>query len=73
MIDVEEFVYDTTAPRIQSNFKLGIIKNNNKVQFDGEDTPSSKEYKKLNNVTLSKNDRVLLAYVNGTYIILGKI
>lgn len=54
------------------SFVLGTIKSG-KVQFDGEDATSNKTYKKLNDITLSENDRVLLAAVSGTFVILGKL
>lgn len=53
-------------------YRIGTI-TGDKVKFDGEATASNKIYKKLNNITLSENDRVLLAQVSGTFIILGKI
>ncbi len=51
---------------------LGTIKGG-QVQFDGEDTASNKTYKRLNNITLNDGDRVLLAYVGGTFVIQGKL
>jgi len=53
-------------------FKLGTIVNG-KVRFDGEDTTSQKSYKKLGSYTITEGDRVLLARISGTYIILGKV
>ncbi len=62
---------DIANPSIEP-YRLGTIIGG-KVRFDGETTASNKVYKKLNNITLSDNDRVLLAYVSGTFVILGKI
>lgn len=59
-------------------FKLGTVaalftNNTAKVKFDGEDTPSQKQYAYLNNYIPAVNDRVLMAAVAGTYIIFGKV
>lgn len=43
------------------------------VVFAGETSPTLKRYKKLSSYTPASNDRVLMARVSGTYIILGKI
>jgi len=43
------------------------------ILFDGEDTPSGKTYKRLGSYTPVAGDRVLLARVAGTYVILGSI
>lgn len=53
-------------------FRLGKIVSG-KVQFDGEDTPSAKTYKRLGSYPLTNGDKVLLAAVAGTYVILGKV
>lgn len=43
------------------------------IKFDGESSASSKKYSLLASYTPAINDRVLLAAVSGTYVILGKI
>lgn len=43
------------------------------VTFFGEDVQSSKIQKKLSSYTPVVNDTVLLANINGTYVILGKV
>ena len=53
-------------------FRLGTIADG-KVQFDGEDSPSEKLYMKLGSYVVINGDRVLLAAVGGTYVILGKV
>lgn len=44
-----------------------------KVIFDGSTTVSSKAYPYLSSYTPQANDRVLLANIGGTHVILGKI
>ncbi|EMS74046.1 hypothetical protein [Ruminiclostridium cellobioparum] len=43
------------------------------IKFDGESTSSAKKYPILASYTPAINDRVLLAAVSSTYVILGKI
>lgn len=43
------------------------------VQFDGEDTASTKAYKRIYNTTIASGDRVLCARVSGTYVVIGII
>lgn len=44
------------------------------VIFDGETTPTSKYFMRLaTDTSLSKGNRVLVAKVSGTYIVLGKV
>lgn len=53
-------------------FRLGTIVNG-KVKFDGESIASEKIYKRLSSYSVADGDRVLLARISGTYVILGKI
>ena len=43
------------------------------ILFDGEETASGKLYAKLDGYSPTTGDRVLLAKVSGTYIVLGKV
>lgn len=43
------------------------------VRFWGENNASSKSYKRLSSYTPVVGDKVLLAQVGGTFVILGKI
>ena len=43
------------------------------ILFDGEETASGKLYAKLDSYSPSAGDRVILAKVSGTYIVLGKV
>jgi hypothetical protein len=44
-----------------------------KITFDGESAPSEKQYTCLSGYRPVVNDRVLLAVISGTYVILGKV
>lgn len=77
MITADELVQMTEQGE-KSPFKLatvvGLWENGSaKIQFDGEDEPSEKEYSYLASYKPAINDRVLLASVAGTYIILNKV
>lgn len=39
--------------------------------FDGESSPTTKRYKRLSGTTYSAGQRVLVAKITGTYVILG--
>ncbi|WP_218924883.1 hypothetical protein [Priestia megaterium] len=54
---------------IQSGYSSGRPR----VLFDGESVTSSKQYSYLSSYAPASNDRVLLANISGTYVILGKI
>jgi len=41
--------------------------------FDGTDTPSAKRYKRVGSATFSPGNRVLVAKISGTYLVLGRI
>ena len=41
--------------------------------FPGQTTASQKRYKRLYNVSLSAGQKVLVAKLSGTYVILGRI
>ena len=77
MITTEELV-EMTESKEQSPFKLGTVVElfeigTAKIQFDGEEEPSEKEYSYLASYKPSIGDRVLLASVAGTYVIMDKI
>ena len=42
-----------------------------KIQLDGQDSAMEKSFKRINSV--AANDRVLIAKMNGTYIVIGRI
>lgn len=58
------------------NYKIGTIADVNgkpTIRFAGEDQPSQKKYSFLDSYTPVEGDRVLLASVSGTYVVIGKI
>lgn len=41
--------------------------------FDGTDTPTQKRYKRVTSQGLSSNNRVLVAKISGTFVVIGKL
>lgn len=77
MITTDELV-EMMESEQQSPFKLGTVvalfeNGTAKIQFDGEEEASEKEYAYLASYSPEEGDRVLLASVAGTYIIFDKI
>lgn len=75
MIDIDLILNRKTA---QVGDKLGIVveifsNGNPKIKFDGENIPSEKEYTRLSSYSPEVGDRVLLLYISGTYVVLGKV
>lgn len=73
-----EFLGYTSQEGKAPNFKLGVVtglfsNGTAKIKFDGEDTASEKQYAYLSGYKPTVNERVLLAIVSGTYVILGTI
>lgn len=59
-------------------FKLGKIdpaytSGRPKIVFDGESSASTKQYPYMASYAPVANDRVLLAMVSGSYVVIGKI
>lgn len=78
MITVDKFLGIIKDNKHIKFFKLGRIDTDYtsgkpRVQFDGEYEPSIKQYPYLSSYTPAASDRVLLAVVSGTYVILGKV
>lgn len=44
-----------------------------KVQFDGEDTASSRVYKRLESYSPTIGDKVVFIYQNSLYLCMGKV
>ena len=60
----------------QFAFRIGTIATTSgkpTIRFAGETEPSAKGYSYLSSYTPAVGDRVLLARVKGTYVILGKL
>lgn len=78
MITAEELVIEIDNSGESKNFKLATVvelfeNDTAKIKFDGEDTPSEKQYAYLDSYAPNTNDRVLLGVLGGTYVILGKV
>ena len=78
MITPEQFLNITKNKKTDKPFRLAIVENGYtegkpRVIFDGETKPTAKRYPYLESYTPFANDRILMAYVSGSYIILGKI
>lgn len=81
MIEPSEFIKilkEEMLKDIKKPYVLGKIGTNNGVDkahiiFDGEVNESGKEYITLGSYIPNVNDRVLLAKIDSSYIILGKI
>ncbi len=43
------------------------------ILIDGESTPTTKKYKRLSSYSPVVNDRVLIAEIGGSYVVLGKV
>jgi hypothetical protein len=59
-------------------FSLGVLPSNYssgkpQIIFDGEETASLKAYPYLSSYTPSAGDRVLIANIAGSHVILGKV
>jgi hypothetical protein len=77
MITTEEMIQMTEQDE-QSLFKLATVvgfwaNGTVKIQFDGEEEPSEKEYAFLASYKPYSGDRVLVAKVSNTYVILGSV
>lgn len=78
MIDANQFLDIVQKPNNEASaFRLGKIDSaystgKPRIIFDGEEV-SVKQYTYVANYSPVANDRVLLANVSGTYVILGKI
>lgn len=60
-----------------TDFKLATVKSVNSagvtVILDGETTTTSQRFTRLESAAIAAGDRVLLAAVSGSYVVLGKI
>lgn len=77
MITAEELVISMQKEE-KNYFKLATVmelfeNQTAKIKFDGEDTPSEKQYAYLDSYVPKEDDRVLLGVLGGTYVILGKV
>lgn len=81
MINTEEFrdlIRDIVREELgnRSRFKIGTVASSDgrpTIIFAGENEPSEKQYSYLAGYTPFEGDRVLLARMGSTYVVLGKI
>ena len=78
MITEEKFLEITRGQEKEAVFRLGKIdpsysSGRPKIVFDGETTASTKQYPYLAPYAPTAGDRVLLAKVAGSYVIMGKV
>lgn len=78
MITASDLILDLSNNEENKDFKLASVaalfdNKTAKIQFDGEETPSEKQYAYLSSYTPAVGDRVLLGVLGGTYVILGKV
>ena len=74
----EDFVLELDDNEEKKSFKLAIVvdlfeNETAKIQFDGEEEPSEKQYAYLDSYTPEIEDRVLIGALGGSYVILGKV
>ena len=77
MIPTAQEFLEMNRQKTEKVFRLGRVDSVTgglpTIQFDGEETASGKLYAKLDGYSPTTGDRVLLAKVSGTYIVLGKV
>lgn len=68
------FVQEAGKPEEQ--FALGVVTETSDglmIKLSGEETAREKSYKRLSSYAPAINDRVILAKISGTYVVLGKV
>lgn len=78
MIQAEDFLKITQGKEKETVFRLGKIDplystGRPSIVFDGETTATTKQYPYLSPYAPTAGDRVLLARVAGSYVIIGKV
>ncbi len=78
MITPEKLLSLTNKNEVVQPYKLGVIDpdyidGKARIIFDGENIASEKEYPRLASYKPVAGDRVILAKLAGTYVILGKV
>lgn len=70
---------ELTAGRLTSSTPLMIAtvadysSNGSTLYLPGSSEPTTKRYKRISGLTIATNDRVLVAKISGTYVIIGRI
>jgi len=78
MSEIPNEIFQPLEEQKQQVFRLGTVTNlfengTAQVLFDGETEPSQKQYTFLSTYRPAVDDRVFLAAIGGTYVILGAI
>lgn len=78
MSEIPNEIFQPLEEQKQQVFRLGTVTNlfengTAQVRFDGEESPSQKQYAFLSTYRPAVDDRVFLAAIGGTYVILGAI
>lgn len=78
MSEIPNEIFQPLEEQKQQVFRLGTVTNlfengTAQVRFDGEESPSQKQYAFLSTYRPAVDDRVFLATIGGTYVILGAI
>ena len=78
MSEIPNEIFQPLEEQKQQVFRLGTVTNlfengTAQVRFDGEESPSQKQYAFLSTYRPVVDDRVFLAAIGGTYVILGAI
>ena len=78
MSEIPNEIFQPLEEQKQQIFRLGTVTNlfengTAQVRFDGEESPSQKQYAFLSTYRPVVDDRVFLAAIGGTYVILGAI
>jgi hypothetical protein len=77
MLNAQDYLKDTHKTQ-GSQFAIGTISQGYSsgrpsVTFDGDDASTVKQYPYLSGYTPVSGDRVLMALVSGSYVILGRL
>ena len=69
-------VFVQEAGKPEEQFALGVVTataGGLKIKLSGEETAREKSYKRISSYNPAINDRVILAKISGTYVVLGKV
>ncbi len=74
---IDKSIFDTVHDQYDNPIKMAtvvkVVGTTAEVKFDGEDTSSGKKYHMLASCSLANGDRVLIAKISGSAVILGSI
>lgn len=74
---MQNSLFSESGEKMKAELKTGVVDEVEgrlaSVKFSGESKSSLKKYKCMASYTPEAGDYVILAYISGTYIILGKV